>query len=153
MSSRSINKVMLLGNLTRDPLVKFTSAGTAVATFAIATNRSWTTAEGQVKEDVQYHNIVAWAKLAELVGKLLAKGKKVYVDGRLTTRKYTDKTGVERYITEIVMDDFILMSDGRRPETAGESPTTNSAPSEDTSTPEPTSSPSSQTINPDDIPF
>jgi single-strand DNA-binding protein len=153
MSSRSINKVMLLGNLTRDPLVKFTSAGTAVATFAIATNRSWTTAEGQVKEDVQYHNIVAWAKLAELVGKLLAKGKKVYVDGRLTTRKYTDKTGVERYITEIVMDDFILMSDGRRPETAGESTTTNSAPSEDTSTPEPTSSSSSQTINPDDIPF
>jgi single-strand DNA-binding protein len=153
MSSRSINKVILLGNLTRDPLVKFTSAGTAVATFAIATNRSWTTAEGQIKEDVQYHNIVAWAKLAELVGKLLAKGKKVYVDGRLTTRKYTDKTGVERYITEIVMDDFILMSDGRRPETAGESPTTNSAPSEDTSTPEPTSSPSSQTINPDDIPF
>lgn len=153
MSSRSINKVMLLGNLTRDPLVKFTSAGTAVATFAIATNRSWTTAEGQVKEDVQYHNIVAWAKLAELVGKLLAKGKKVYVDGRLTTRKYTDKTGVERYITEIVMDDFILMSDGRRAEAAGESPAANSAPSEDTSTPEPTSSPSSQTINPDDIPF
>ena len=80
MSSRSINKVMLLGNLTRDPLVKFTSAGTAVATFSIATNRSWTTAEGQVKEDVQYHNIVAWAKLAELVGKLLSKGKKVYED-------------------------------------------------------------------------
>lgn len=154
MSSRSINKVMLLGNLTRDPLVKFTSAGTAVATFAIATNRSWTTAEGQVKEDVQYHNIVAWAKLAELVGKLLAKGKKVYVDGRLTTRKYTDKTGVERYITEIVMDDFILMSDGRRAETAGEQPASSSSPSEETSpAPETTSSPSSQTINPDDIPF
>lgn len=145
---------MLLGNLTRDPLVKFTSAGTAVATFAIATNRSWTTAEGQVKEDVQYHNIVAWAKLAELVGKLLAKGKKVYVDGRLTTRKYTDKTGVERYITEIVMDDFILMGDGRRAETAGEQPVSTSSPSEETSpAPEPTSSPSSQTINPDDIPF
>lgn len=154
MSSRSINKVMLLGNLTRDPLVKFTSAGTAVATFAIATNRSWTTAEGQVKEDVQYHNIVAWAKLAELVGKLLAKGKKVYVDGRLTTRKYTDKTGVERYITEIVMDDFILMSDGRRTETAGEQPASSASPSEETSpAPETTSSPSSQTINPDDIPF
>lgn len=154
MSSRSINKVMLLGNLTRDPLVKFTSAGTAVATFAIATNRSWTTAEGQIKEDVQYHNIVAWAKLAELVGKLLSKGKKVYIDGRLTTRKYTDKTGVERYITEIVMDDFILMSDGRRTETTGEaSASTSAQPEETTSTPEPTSSPSSQTINPDDIPF
>ncbi len=156
MSSRSINKVMLLGNLTRDPLVKFTSAGTAVATFAIATNRSWTTAEGQIKEDVQYHNIVAWAKLAELVGKLLAKGKKVYVEGRLTTRKYTDKTGVERYITEIVMDDFILMSDGRRSEATSDSsaPASNTAPAEDTSPAvEPSTSPSSQSINPDDIPF
>jgi len=144
---------MLLGNLTRDPVVKFTSAGTAVATFAIATNRSWTTAEGQLKEDVQYHNIVAWSKLAELVGKLLAKGKKAYIDGRLTTRKYTDKTGVERTICEIVMDDFILMCDNKRVEGTGTQPTGSVTPSiESTQPAEPTTT-SSQSINPDDIPF
>ncbi|MEI7653012.1 MAG: single-stranded DNA-binding protein [bacterium] len=153
MSSRSLNKVMLIGNLTRDAVVKFTSSGTAVATFAIATNRSWTTAEGQIKEDVQYHNIVAWAKLAELVGKLLHKGKKVYVEGRLTSRKYTDKTGVERYITEIVMDDFILMSmnEGKKPDQANES--TPAAVEEFTQEVEQPKEPSSQSINPDDIPF
>jgi single-strand DNA-binding protein len=143
---------MLIGNLTRDAVVKFTSSGTAVATFAIATNRSWTTAEGQIKEDVQYHNIVAWAKLAELVGKLLQKGKKVYVEGRLTSRKYTDKTGVERYITEIVMDDFILMSgEGKRPES--DTGTASSAVEEFTQDTEQPKETSSQSINPDDIPF
>ncbi len=151
MSSRSLNKVMLIGNLTRDAVVKFTSSGTAVATFAIATNRSWTTAEGQLKEDVQYHNIVAWAKLADLVGKLLHKGKKVYVEGRLTTRKYTDKAGIERYMTEIVMDDFVLMSEGKRPDQG-----TDAAPAaveEFTQEVEQPKEPSSQSINPDDIPF
>lgn len=142
---------MLIGNLTRDAVVKFTSSGTAVATFAIATNRSWTTAEGQLKEDVQYHNIVAWAKLADLVGKLLHKGKKVYVEGRLTTRKYTDKAGIERYMTEIVMDDFVLMSEGKRPDQG-----TDAAPAaveEFTQEVEQPKEPSSQSINPDDIPF
>lgn len=156
MSSRSINKVVLLGNLTRDPQVKFTTAGTAVATFAVATNRSWTTAEGQIKEDVQYHNIVAWAKLAELVGKLLNKGKKVYLEGRLTTRKFTDKTNQERTVTEIVMDDFIVFSDGRRTDAqAGPDEAQGTTPSESDSAPAPTSqtSSSNESVNPDDIPF
>jgi len=144
---------MLIGNLTRDPVVKFTTSGTAVATFAIATNRSWTTTDGQLKEDVQYHNIVAWAKLAELVGKLLQKGKKVYLDGRLTTRKYTDKTGVERYMTEIVIDDFILMSmnEGKKSDQPIESAP--AAIEEFTQEPEQQKESASQSINPDDIPF
>lgn len=144
---------MLIGNLTRDPVVKFTTNGTTVATFGLATNRSWTTAEGQTKEDVQYHNIVAWAKLAELVGKLLNKGKKAYIEGRLTSRKYTDKAGVERFITEIVMDDFILMStnDGKRPDQPnGSIP---GAVEEFAQEPEQPKETSSQSINPDDIPF
>nr|MBP7967723.1 single-stranded DNA-binding protein [Candidatus Woesebacteria bacterium] len=78
MSSRSINKVVLLGNLTRDPELKYTPAGTAVCTFGVATNRAWTTTDGQTKEEAQYHRIVAWQKLAELCSKLLTKGRKVY---------------------------------------------------------------------------
>ena len=139
---------MLLGNLTRDPVVKFTTGGTSVATFAIATNRAWTTADGHTKEDVQYHNIVAWSKLAELVGKLLAKGRKVYIEGRLTTRRFTGKDGVERSITEIVMDDFIVFSDGKRGEEAVQ-PSGEPAPEP---APAPEERPS-ETVNPDDIPF
>jgi single-strand DNA-binding protein len=101
---------------------------------------------------------VAESKLAELVGKLLSKGKKVYVDGRLTTRKYTDKTNVERYITEIVMDDFILMSEGKRegaPEQHAPSQTpTEHAPAVESNAPAyDYSTNTSQAINPDDIPF
>lgn len=152
---------MLLGNLTRDPVVKYTTGGTAVATFAIATNRAWTTADGHTKEDVQYHNIVAWSKLAELVGKLLVKGRKVYVEGRLTTRRFTGKDGVERSITEIVMDDFIVFSDGKRAEEssaqgqAGQNGQTSESSTQSeaaNAAPTPEESPT-ETVNPDDIPF
>jgi len=157
MASRSINKVMLLGNLTRDPQVKYTTGGTAVATFAVATNRTWTTNEGQIKEDVQYHNVVAWSKLAELVGKLLTKGRKVYLEGRLTTRRFTDKNGQDRSITEIVMDDFIVFSDGKRVDNSGSDTeqktqdTAQQAPVEDIPVLE--NNTASETVNPDDIPF
>lgn len=157
MAGRSINKVMLLGNLTRDPVVKYTSGGTAVATFGLATNRTWNTADGQTKEDVQYHNIVAWAKLADLVNKLLTKGRKVYVEGRLTTRKFTGKDGLERTVTEIVMDDFIVFGDGKRGQDQHPSP--GNAPNDagaDQGPPEPTHAetvPTNESINPDDIPF
>ncbi len=114
MAARSLNKVTLLGNLTRDPELKYTPAGAPVCTFGIATNRSWTTAEGQTKEDTQYHRIVAWNKLAELCSKLLTKGRKVYLEGRLAYRSFIGKDGQQRNITEIVLDDFIVFSDGRR---------------------------------------
>lgn len=114
MSSRSINKVTLLGNLTRDPELKYTPAGTAVCTFGVATNRSWTTADGQLKEEAQYHRIVSWQKLAELCNKLLVKGRKVYLEGRITYREFVDKAGQQRNITEIVMDDFIVFYDSPR---------------------------------------
>lgn len=114
MASRSLNRVILIGNLTRDPELKYTPAGTAVCTFGIATNRSWTTADGSTKDEVQYHRIVAWQKLAELCGKLLTKGRKVYLEGRLTYRSFTGKDGQQKSITEIVLDDFIVFSDGKR---------------------------------------
>lgn len=114
MASRSLNRVELIGNLTRDPELKYTPAGTAVCTFGIATNRSWTTADGQTKEDTQYHRIVAWQKLAELCGKLLVKGRKIYAVGRITYRSFTGKDGQQRSITEIVLDDFIVFYDGKK---------------------------------------
>ncbi len=155
MSSRSINKVVLLGNLTRDPELKYTPAGTAVCTFGIATNRAWTTTDGQTKEEAQYHRIVAWQKLAELCSKLLTKGRKVYLEGRITYRDYTDKNGQPRHITEIVLDDFIVFSDGRRNEKGEEETSEPQHQQESTSqsTEEQAPAPVDEDVNPDDIPF
>lgn len=114
MASRSLNRVLLIGNLTRDPELKYTPAGTAVCTFGVATNRSWKTTDGQTKEEVQYHRIVSWQKLAELCGKLLAKGRKVFLEGRLVYRTFTGRDGQQRTIAEIVLDDFIVFGDGRK---------------------------------------
>lgn len=113
MASRSINRVILLGNLTRDPELKHTPNGTAVCTFGLATNRTWTTADGHTKDEAQYHRIVAWQKLAELCAKLLTKGKKVYVEGRITYRDYTTKEGMKKTVAEIVLDDFIVFNEGK----------------------------------------
>lgn len=114
MASRSLNRAILIGNLTRDPELKYTPSGTAVCTFGVATNRSWTTAEGETKEDVQFHRIVAWQKLAELCSKLLAKGRKVYLEGRITYRSFTGKDGQQRQVTEIILDDFVVFDDRRK---------------------------------------
>jgi len=114
MASRSLNKVTLIGNLTRDPELKYTPQGTAVCSFGIATNRAWTTKTGETKEDVQFHRIIAWQKLAELCANLLAKGRKVFVEGRIMYRSFDGKDGVQRNITEIVIDDFILFDDRRK---------------------------------------
>ncbi len=114
MASRSLNRIVLIGNLTRDPELKYTPNGTAVCTFGVATNRSWTTADGQTKEETQYHRIVAWQKLAELCGKLLSKGRKVFLEGRMTYRTFAGRDGQQRTIAEIVLDDFIVFGDGKR---------------------------------------
>lgn len=114
MASRSLNRVTLIGNLTRDPELKYTPNGTAVCTFGVATNRSWSTTSGEIKEDVQFHRIVCWQKLAELVSKLLTKGRKVYLEGRIVYRTYVGKDNVQRTTAEIVMDDFILFDDRNR---------------------------------------
>jgi len=110
MSARSLNKVMLMGNLTRDPELRYTPSGTAVCTFGIATNRSWTTADGgETQEETEFHRVVAWSKLAEICSQLLFKGRKVYVEGRLQTRKWTGQDGQERQTTEIVIDEMIAL--------------------------------------------
>ena len=114
MAGRSLNKVMLIGNLTRDPNLRFTPTSTAVCSFGIATNRSWTPADGGEKQErVDFHNIIAWSKLAEICGQLLHKGDKVYVDGRIQTRDWKTEEGVEKRITEVVIDNMMLLSSSR----------------------------------------
>ncbi|GIW62552.1 MAG: hypothetical protein KatS3mg090_0378 [Patescibacteria group bacterium] len=107
MANRSLNRVTLMGNLTRDPELRYTPQGTPVCSFGLATNRSWTTSDGEKKEETQFHRIVAWNKVAELCAQILKKGQRVYVEGRITYRSYQDKDGVEKQVTEIIMDDFI----------------------------------------------
>lgn len=110
MPVRSLNKVMLIGNLTRDPNMRFTPSNTAVATFGLATNRTWTPADGGEKQErVEYHNIVAWSKLAEICQQLLHKGDKIYVEGRLQTRAWKTEDNQERKNTEVVIDNMILL--------------------------------------------
>lgn len=107
--ARSLNKVQLIGNLTRDPELRNTPSGAAVVSFVIATDRSWTTDAGEKKEQVDFHRCVAWNKLAELCAKFLKKGTKTFVAGRLANREYTTREGEKRQITEIIIDDMILL--------------------------------------------
>jgi single-strand DNA-binding protein len=106
---KSLNKVQLIGNLTRDPEMRYTPQGTAVCTFGIATNRSWVTESGEKKEEADFHNIVAWNKLAEICAQLLKKGRKVYVEGRLSTRSWQGTDGTQKQRTEIVISDMIIL--------------------------------------------
>lgn len=113
--ARSLNRVQLIGNLTRDPELRYTPNGTAVCSFGLATNRSWKTDSGEKHDEAEFHNIVAWNKLAELCSQFLVKGRKVFVEGRLATRTWTGQDGQQRNRTEIVISDMILL-DSRRPE-------------------------------------
>ncbi len=117
MSSRSLNKVQLIGNLTRDPELRYTPTGAAVCTLGLATNRSWTTESGEKKEETEFHRVVAWNKLAELCSQLLAKGRKIFVEGRLRTNQWQTADGQPRSTTEVVIEDMIIL-DSRRPASA-----------------------------------
>ncbi|MBF0213716.1 MAG: single-stranded DNA-binding protein [Magnetococcales bacterium] len=114
--SRSLNKVQLIGNLGSDPEVRFTQDGKAVANLRIATSDSWKDQQGQMQERTEWHRVVAFGRVAEIVQQYLRKGSKVYIEGQLQTRKWTDNQGQERYTTEIVINPFggqLLMLDGR----------------------------------------
>ncbi len=110
MGSRaSLNKVMLIGNLTRDPEMRYTPSGAAVCTFGIATNRYYVASDGEKKEETEFIKIVAWNKLAELCSQLLVKGRKVYVEGRMQTRSWETPDGQNRQTTEVVIDDMRIL--------------------------------------------
>jgi single-strand DNA-binding protein len=106
---KSVNKVILLGNLTRDPELKQSEGKKPVCTFGLATNRSWTTKAGKVKEEPEYHRIVAWDKLGEFCATYLRKGRKVYLEGRLQFHAYTNQDGRDITTTEIVLADLVLL--------------------------------------------
>lgn len=110
MATRSVNKVILIGNLTRDPELRYTPSGTPVCSFGLATNRSWVVSNSEERqEETEFHSIVAWSKLAELCAQLLAKGRKIYIEGRLQTRSWESQNGEKRTKTEIVAEDMIIL--------------------------------------------
>lgn len=105
-----LNKVMIIGNLTRDPELRNIPSGEAVTSFGVATNRVWTNAQGQKQQAAEFHNVVAWRRLAEICAQYLKKGNKVYIEGRLQTREWEGQDGIKRYRTEIVARDLIMLS-------------------------------------------
>lgn len=106
----SLNRAMIIGNLTRDPELRYTPNGQPVASFAIATNRRWTTQQGETQDATEYHEIVVWGKLGELAQQLLSKGKKAYIEGRLQTRSWDAPDGAKRQKTEIIAESIIALS-------------------------------------------
>jgi single-strand DNA-binding protein len=109
----SVNKVILLGNLGRDPETRYTTGGDAVTNLNIATSEQWKDKSGEKQERTEWHRVVLFGRQAEIAGEYLKKGRSVYIEGRLQTRKYTDKDGVEKYSTEIVADRMQLIGGGR----------------------------------------
>lgn len=116
---KSVNKVILLGNVGKDPEVKFTPSGTALAKFSLATNERFKGKDGQWAEKTEWVNITAWAKLAEIAGEYLKKGSKCYVEGRLETQKWEGKDGVTKYFTSVVASELVLL-DGKIPPSEGQ---------------------------------
>lgn len=105
----NLNKAMIIGNLTRDPELRNTPSGQSVVSFSAATNLVWTDQSGQQQKKAEFHNIIAWRKLAEICAKYLHKGSKVYIEGRLQTTDWTGQDGVKRYRTEIVAENMIML--------------------------------------------
>ncbi len=113
----SVNKVILVGRLGKDPELRYTPAGTAVVTFTMATTENFKDRDGNRQEKTEWHNIVAWRQLAEICGKFLHKGKQVYIEGKIQTRSYDDRDGNKRYITEVVADQMQML--GSRDDSQG----------------------------------
>ena len=109
MASASVNKVILLGYLGASPELKYTTSGVAVATFNLATNESWKDKDGNKKEETDWHRVVVWRKLAEIVAQYLHKGSRVYLEGKQKTRSWEDKDGIKRYTTEVIVENFKML--------------------------------------------
>lgn len=114
MASSGVNKVILIGNLGKDPEVRYTPGGQAVANFSIACSESWKDKAGQKQERTEWVRIVVWGKTAELCGEYLSKGRQVYLEGKLQTREWNNKEGVKQYTTEVVANQVVFLSGGER---------------------------------------
>lgn len=111
--SRGLNKIMVIGNLGRDPEMRYTPSGRPVTTFSLATNRSWKTSDGERRNETEWFSIVAWGNLAEICNKFLSKGKQIYIEGRVQTRHWEDDDGNKHETTEIVAKEMIMLGDRR----------------------------------------
>ncbi len=157
----SLNRVQLIGNLTRDPEMKQIPGGQVVTSFGVATNLTWTDQSGEKQSKVEFHNIVAWRKLAEICGQYLKKGSKVFVEGRLQTRDWEGEDGVKRYRTEIVADNMIMLDrkgDSTERSAVGVTEeavtaTTAAAPAEAAAEPVAQAAGSKEDVSIDDLPF
>lgn len=156
----NLNKAMVIGNLTRDPEIRTTPNGQTVASFSVATSYVWKDQAGQKQEKTEFHNIVAWSKLADIISQYVKKGTKVYVEGRLQTREWAGQDNVKRYRTEIIAENLIML--GGNPNSGGGNFTRPSAPSNDYAQPsassnEPTidfgNGPDEEEIKVENIPF
>ncbi|MFH1284521.1 MAG: single-stranded DNA-binding protein [Candidatus Peregrinibacteria bacterium] len=151
----SLNKVQLIGNLTRDPEMRQIPGGQVVATFGLATNFTWNDQSGERQSKTEFHNVVAWRKLAEICGQYLRKGSKAYIEGRLQTRDWEGEDGVKRYRTEIVADNMIMLD--RKTDGAGvgmdrEAAGISEAPDQDSSEKSPAMT-ADDDVKIDDLPF
>ena len=150
----AINKAILVGNLGKDPELRYTANGQAVATFSLATTEKFKNKGGEQQERTEWHNIVAWGPLAEICGKYLVKGKQVYVEGRIQSRSYDDRDGNKRYITEIVISDMQMLGGRPGEETGGGAGARPARAAGATPVREPIAVPEDAPFNPDDdIPF
>ena len=150
-----LNKVMLIGNLTKDPEAKTLVNGQSLSSFSLATNRTWKDTSGVKKEQAEFHNVVVWGKLAEIANQYLKKGKKIYLEGRLQTRSWDDQNGVKKYRTEIVAETFSMLDSKSSGGTSYQQNTSSPAPQAQQSQEEelPVIQAESEEINIEDIPF
>lgn len=141
----SVNKAILIGRLGKDPELRYTPGGKAVATFTLATSDRWTGEDGQKKESTVWHNIVCWGKQAEVIKEYMSKGRMLYIEGRIANRSYDDKDGNKRYVSEVVVQNFQFLGD--RGEKSGGGDAIPPPPAADSIPPEPSGS------GDDDLPF
>ncbi len=144
----NLNKAMIIGNLTRDPETRTTPSGQTVTSFGVATNLVWTDASGEKQKKVEFHNIVAWRKLADICSQYLKKGSKVYIEGRLQTRDWEDQSGTKHYRTEIIAENMIMLDSKGTSQTG---PYSQPSAGQDYSQPEPTNK--DDEIQVENIPF
>jgi single-strand DNA-binding protein len=152
--ARSLNCVHLIGNLTRDPELRSTASGRPVCDIGLATNRSWTTESGEKKEETVFHRIVLWGKLAEIASQYLKKGHRAYFQGRISTRPWTAQDGTQKYSTEIIAEDMMMLTSDpsvrEKPRETPPPPT--SQPRTESESPHPKPG-QSESVEPDEIPF
>ena len=148
--ARSVNCVHLIGNLTRDPELRYTASGKPVCSIGLATNRQWTTESGEKQEATEFHKIILWGKLAEIASQYLRKGMKAYVQGRIQTRTYTGSDGTHKFVTEIIAENMMMLSGAptsAKPAEPGQPAHAQAEPEETSEQPKP------EDVDPEEIPF